>query len=118
MKQYYLGLAILIALTVGLTGFTLVSGKDSKRDEETSKKAETISNKLNEYIYQEGRLPLSLEEAGIKNVPSTIKYELLDEERFKFCAFYDKAYFSCNWLKALKVRLFYFNFSSIIGFKN
>ena len=91
MKKYYLGLAILIALSLGLVGFTLASGKDSKKDEETSKKVESVSNKLTEYIYREGKLPSSLEEADIKNVPATIKYERLDEERFKFCAYYDKA---------------------------
>lgn len=91
MKKYYVGLAILIALSLGLASFTLASGKDSKKDEETSKKVETVSAKLTEYIYRENKIPTSFEEANIKNVPSTIKYERLDSERFKVCVHYDKA---------------------------
>ena len=91
MKKYYLGLVILVVLSLGLVGFTLAAGKDSKKDEETSKKVESVSNRLMDYIYQEGRLPSSFEEANIKNAPSTIRYERLDNERFKFCVYYDKA---------------------------
>ena len=91
MKKYYISLTILVALSLGLVGFTLAAGKDSKKDEETSKKVDSVSNKLMDYIYQKGRLPSSFEEADIKNVPSTIRYERLDSERFKFCVYYDKA---------------------------
>ncbi len=91
MKKYYAGLAVLIALSIGLVVFTLATGKDSKKDEETSKKVESVSSKLTEYMYREGKIPSSFEEADIKNVPSTIKYARLDNERFKFCVHYDKA---------------------------
>lgn len=91
MKKYYAGLIILIALSLGLVGYTLASGKSSKKDAETSKRVESVSTKLTDYIYREGKLPSSFEEADIKNVPSTIRYERLDEERFKFCAYYDRA---------------------------
>lgn len=89
MKKYYIGLAVLFLLSLGLAGYVVAAGKDGKKDEETSKKVESIGNKLTEYLYQENKIPESLDEADIKDVPSTIKYEKLDEERFKFCAYYD-----------------------------
>ncbi|MBI2592417.1 hypothetical protein HYW36_02995 [Candidatus Saccharibacteria bacterium] len=91
MKKYYFGLAALFVLTVVFVVITLAQGKSSKRDEQTSKKVESISTKLMDYVYQQNSVPSSLNEAGIQDVPSTITYAKLDSERFKFCAYFDRA---------------------------
>lgn len=91
MKKYYLGFLVLTVLTVFATIYTLAQGEAGKKDEETAKKVEKIAPELDEYIYQENKIPQSLDAAGIKDVPSTITYTKLDEERFKFCATFQRA---------------------------
>lgn len=91
MKKYYFGLVVLAILTVLATAITLTNANNAKRDEETSKKAESISMNLSEYLYQQNKVPATLAEAGITDVPSTITYQQLDSTRFKFCVYYDRA---------------------------
>lgn len=89
MKKYYFGFIALAILTIGAIAITLAHANDGKRDDETSKKVDTISTELTSYLYQQNKIPVTLGEAGISNVPSTISYQKLDNERFKFCAYYD-----------------------------
>lgn len=90
MKKYYFGLLALAVLTIVVTAITLSHGQSAKRDEETTKKVTSISTKLMDYIYQRNEVPESLAAADIKDVPSTISYQRLDNERFKFCATFDR----------------------------
>lgn len=76
-------------LTLGLASYVLAAGKDGKKDEETNKKLDSISTKLTDHIYSENTIPESLEEVGVKDIPSTVKYQKLDDERFKICVHYD-----------------------------
>lgn len=89
MKKYYFGLIVLLMLTLGLTSYVLAAGKDGKKDEETNKKLDSINTKLNDHLYSENMIPASLEEVGVKDVPSTITYQKLDDERFKICVHFD-----------------------------
>lgn len=91
MKKYYFGLLALFILTTLFAVYTLVQGKNSKRDEQTSKRVEPIATKLMDYVYEQNAVPGSLSEADIQDVPSAITYEKLDGERFKFCAYFDRA---------------------------
>lgn len=86
MKKYYIGLAILMAIALGLTVFVLANGKDSKLDDETAAKAETIGNKITDYMYAHNSVPDSLATVGVTDAPSTITYQKIDAETFKFCA--------------------------------
>jgi hypothetical protein len=91
MKKYYIGLAVIALFTLGATTFTVVKGLASKQDNITEERARDIANKLNAFISKERKLPNSLDEAGITDVPSTIKYEKTSESTYNFCTTYKEA---------------------------
>jgi type II secretory pathway pseudopilin PulG len=88
MKKYYTGLLLLGLLTVGLLIFTVVQGSAQKQDKETERKSREISTKLNTYVGKNRRIPESLDEAGIKDVPKTISYTKESDSKYKFCETY------------------------------
>ncbi|MBA2278979.1 hypothetical protein H0V99_00870 [Candidatus Saccharibacteria bacterium] len=94
MKKYYIGLIILSVLVLGLAGYVISLGMLAKQDKKTEKRVGEISEKLNNYISDEDEIPESLDKAGITGVPSTIKFEKLSDEKYKFCVTYqaDKGY--------------------------
>jgi len=91
MKKYYLGLLVIALFTVGLTIFGISQAAASKQDKQTEKRAREIAKDLNKYVSSNGRIPESLDEAGIKDIPSTIKYEKKSESQYEFCATYRAA---------------------------
>lgn len=91
MKKYYLGLIFLGLLTLGLGGYVISLGLQSRQDAKTEKKVQEISETLNSYVDANQTIPEDLEEAGIKDVPSTISYTKLSEEKYEFCATYKAA---------------------------
>ncbi len=88
MKKYRIGLIVIALLILGLTGYTLYIGNKGKQDIATEKRAQEIANELNNYVEGESKIPENLDAANIKNVPSTIKYEKLSEEKYRFCVTY------------------------------
>jgi hypothetical protein len=91
IKKYYVGFIVLVVITAGITIYTLIQGASSKQDIQTEKKAQEIATKLNSFIASKFELPASLEEAGIKDVPDTIKYTVKDDTSYKFCVTYKAA---------------------------
>ena len=91
MKKYYIGILILLALTLGLTGYTFVQAAGGKQDKETEKKAKSIASKLNNYITRNQKIPEKLSDAGIKDVPTTVTYSKLSSKEYKFCVTYKSA---------------------------
>jgi len=91
MKKYYVGLLILGVITLGLTVYVISLGIQSKQDVKTEKSAQEISNKINSYISKKQKIPSSLSEVGANDVPDTIKYTKLSEEKYKFCVTYKAA---------------------------
>ncbi len=96
IKKYYIGFVVLGVITIGLTIFTLTQAVSGKQDIETYKKGSQIADDLNAYISKQDKIPENLEEAGIKNVPSTIKYTKKSSSEYEFCATYkaEKTYSS------------------------
>lgn len=91
MKKYYIGLLAITLLSIGLVIVTVGAGLTEKNDKVTEKKVNEISRELEQYISSKKKLPENLDEAGIKNIPSTIKYEKLTSSTYKFCATFKKA---------------------------
>jgi Tfp pilus assembly protein PilV len=91
MKKYYIGFAVLVLITLGLTGFTLYQGVSGKQDRQTEQKAQDIATKLNEYVRSRQAIPESLDAAGIKDVPATITYTKKSETTYEFCVTYKHA---------------------------
>lgn len=98
MKKYYIGLFILGLITLGLVGYVLTLGIQSRQDVKTEKSAQQAANKLNSYVRDKQKIPESLAEAGVNDVPPSIKYTKISEEKYKFCVTYkaDKGYGSSD----------------------
>lgn len=91
MKKYYIGIAIICLLTLGFAGYVAYVGIDSKQDAKTLKSAREIETKLNSYVQQNQKIPESLDEANVKDVPSTIKYTKDSDTEYSFCMTYKAA---------------------------
>lgn len=91
MKKYYIGIAIICLLTLGFAGYVAYVGIDSKQDVQTLKSAREIETKLNSYVQQNQKIPESLDEVGVKDVPSTIKYTKESDTEYSFCMTYKTA---------------------------
>lgn len=88
MKKYYIGLVVLLALALGLLGYTLYQANLAKKDRAVSTKVQTIADDLNSYVSANNKIPSSLQEAGIKDVPAAVKYTKVSSERYTFCVTY------------------------------
>lgn len=91
ITKYYVGLAVLMLIVIGLFLFTVGQGAKSKADVKTNKALDDISEKLPDYISSNKKIPGSLEEADIKNVPSSISYTKQDSSTYKLCVEYREA---------------------------
>jgi type II secretory pathway pseudopilin PulG len=91
MKNYKIGLAIICALVLGLTIYTLVLGVNSKQDIATDKKAQEIATKLNDYITNNQRIPKKISEVGVNDVPAAISYNYKSNTEYEFCVTYKAA---------------------------
>jgi hypothetical protein len=88
MKKYRIGLIVIALLVVSLAGYTLYLGQKGKQDLKTEEKANEVAEKLNIYVNKNGEIPESIDEIGVSNIPSTIKYEKLTDETYEFCVTY------------------------------
>lgn len=89
MKKYYIGLLALALLTTGFAIFTVLKASAQKQDKETERKSQEIATKLNAYVNKNRRLPETLDEANIKDVPTTIRYVKESDSIYKFCETYN-----------------------------
>lgn len=92
MFKYYVGLGAIGLFTVVLLIITIVQGASAKQDNATKKKASEISKALNSYISTNKKIPASLDEANIKDIPSSITYKKDSDTEYTFCATYKEAY--------------------------
>ena len=88
MKKYYIGFLVLAVITLGLTGYVIKLGADSKSDKKTESAAQDIAKKLNEYVETKRKVPNNLTDAGVASVPSEIKYTKNSEMSYSFCVTY------------------------------
>lgn len=90
MKKYYIGLAVLGAVSAALVLFVITKGLGGRQDRQLEKTSQNIAIKLNSYTADKGVAPKSLVEAGVKNAPSSISYKVIDGG-YEFCATYKSA---------------------------
>lgn len=88
LLKYKIGLAVLLAFALVMTGMVMVQASGTKQDTKTNNAASDIADKLNSYVDNNQTVPGSLAEAGAKNVPKTISYTKLSDTSYKFCATY------------------------------
>lgn len=91
MKKYKLGLLLLAVLVLGLAVYTMVLASGSKQDKKTEAKDQEISTALNSYVTEKDKIPASLDEAGVNDVPNSIKYKKLSDEEYQVCVTYKSA---------------------------
>ena len=90
LRPYRIGLAVVGLFTLAVALFVIVRATMYKSDLQTERAATKIATKLNDYIYAQQTVPQTLQEAGIKDVPSTISYEQ-HANSYTFCATYKAA---------------------------
>lgn len=78
-------------MTLGFAGYVAYVGLSSKQDVQTLKTAQEIAPKLNTFVQNNQKIPTSLDEAGISDVPSTIKYTKASDVEYSFCVTYKEA---------------------------
>ncbi len=91
MKKYYIGLGVIGFITLVLLGLTISKSAIAKKDNDTQSKASSIAKDLNSYISKNRKIPESLDDAGIKDVPKTITYKKDSSTEYTFCATYQEA---------------------------
>lgn len=91
MKKYYIGLGAIGFITLVFLGLTFAKGASAKQDNDTKTKASSIATDLNNYISKNRKIPESLDEAGIKDVPKTISYKKDSSTEYTFCVTYKEA---------------------------
>jgi len=91
MKKYYIGLGVIGIITLVFLALTIAKGASAKQDNDTKTKASTIAKDLNAYISKNRKIPESLEDAGIKDVPKSITYKKDSSTEYTFCATYKEA---------------------------
>ncbi len=103
MKKYYVGLVVLLGLSICLVGYTLSRAGRAKADSQTTKTVNEAGSKLDLYISNNNLIPDSLGAVGVKNVPSTITYTKIGNTQYKFCANYNtaSAAFDAGWTALL-----------------
>lgn len=89
LRKYLIGLGALMVFVVVLVVMVLVQAGGFKEDTKTYKAADAASQKLNDYVSSNQTIPSSLDEAGVKDVPSSISYTKLSSSKYKFCATYN-----------------------------
>lgn len=87
---------------LGCVVYTVSQAGAAKADKRTNEAVQTISTKLELYILNNG-VPGSLKEAGINNMPSTVKYTKISDEKYKICFDYKNASsgFDAGWWSLL-----------------
>jgi hypothetical protein len=98
MKKYYVGMLVIGLIVLGLSGYVISMGMSAKADKKTFKTSQEIAEDLNAYVRTKKAIPDSLEEAGIKDVPSSIRYQKMTGGTYEFCVTYkaDKSYGSAD----------------------
>lgn len=91
LRKYFAGIFVLGFLIVILAVYVLIAGASGKQDNITLKAAKDAAEKLNNYVSEKNEIPSFLDEAGVKNAPSTIRYTKKSSSEFEFCASYNKS---------------------------
>ncbi len=86
--KYQIGLAILGVFVASMAIILLVQSGAAKDDAKTYKSAEKIADELNNYMYEEYKIPKSLKDAGISESNPNITYKKLSDARYEFCVTY------------------------------
>lgn len=89
--KWRLGVAVLLVVVLGLLGYVVYLGVQGKQDKATLRTAQAMADKLNSYVNSNQKIPDSLDQAGIKNVPSTITYTKKSSSSYEFCVTYKTA---------------------------
>jgi hypothetical protein len=88
LSKYKIGLLVLMLFAVALAVLVLIQAGSTKTDTNTNNSASNIADTLNNYVDSNNMIPATLAKAGVKNVPSTISYQKLSDNSYKFCVTY------------------------------
>jgi hypothetical protein len=88
LTKYKIGFVLLGLFVIILLVVVISQARATKDDTNTYNRATTISTDLNTYIVNNDLVPNSLADANISSVPSTISYQKLSSDSFKFCVDY------------------------------
>lgn len=102
IRKYYVGLGVLMVIALGCLVYAISQAGAAKADKKTNLAVQKISDKMTTYTIDNG-VPASLQEAGISDVPSSIKYTKIDSQKYKICIDYKTASsgFDAGWFSLL-----------------
>jgi hypothetical protein len=88
LVRYRIGLGVIALLTLIVFVLVLDLASAHKQDAQTQRTANSIADKLDNYINDKEKVPASLAEAGVKNLPSNMTYRKKTADVFEFCITY------------------------------
>jgi hypothetical protein len=88
LVKYRIGLGVIALLTLIMFVAVLDLASAHKQDAQTQRTANSIADKLDNYINDKEKVPASLAEAGVKNLPSNMTYRKKTADVFEFCITY------------------------------
>jgi type II secretory pathway pseudopilin PulG len=91
LRKYQIGLAAIALFTLIIVIVVLVQAGATKQDADTTKKADDIATKLEAYVSSNQKVPTSLDDVGVGDVPASISYQKLSDTSYKFCLTYKSA---------------------------
>jgi hypothetical protein len=93
LNKYRFGLAIIALFTVVILVVVVMQASATRTDQQTENTANNIATTLNTYVSysSSGFAPDSLSQAGVSNVPDTIRYTKTSNYSYQFCMTYKQA---------------------------
>lgn len=86
MRKYYVGLAILSAVLVGVVIAVISADAPKRNDRVVSDQLSRFSNTMNSYVSANKRLPADMAELYTKNAPPALEYQRLADSVYMVCA--------------------------------
>ena len=84
LAKYRIGLGVIALLTLIVFVVVLDLASAHKQDIQTQRAANSIADKLDNYVNDKEKVPSSLAEAGIKKVSSNITYRKKTADIYEF----------------------------------
>lgn len=91
ITKYYIGLIVVGAFVLIMLVVVLLQGASARQDNQLYRQANKVADKLNSYVDKNSKVPESLADAEITDVPGGITYTKKATDMYKFCVTYKSA---------------------------
>ncbi len=92
MKKYYIGILIVALVSLGVSGLVISKAVAGRQDKITERKVREVVTAFNEYkADNNGKIPKTLDDLNVDDIPSTITYTENSNGTYEFCAEFNEA---------------------------